>query len=160
MKRILNIKIYVQLVACLFIITTVVYAQPFGPSPDEGGQGRNEILAQMKKQKLQLFHYLQLTDEQKEQLEANRIKYRKEVYVIQHEIKLKRDALRSELEKPQLDVKKVKDIHADLKVLYGKIEDIHLMGILGARQILNPEQFGRFIEFSANMAPHHPPIPK
>jgi Spy/CpxP family protein refolding chaperone len=157
MKKILRVKICTQLIVYLFAIAPVAYAQPSGPPQFASGPGEDELV-QMEQQKLQLFHYLQLTTEQKAQLDANRVKHWREIYTLQQQIRAKRDALRAELENPQLDVKKTKDLHGDLKVLYGKIEDIHLEGILGVRQILNPQQFSRFIKFDADIRSHHTPI--
>jgi Spy/CpxP family protein refolding chaperone len=152
MKKITGVRICTQLIVYLLAVAPAAYAQPAGAPPFPGGPKEDELV-QMEQQKKQLFQYLQLSAEQKAQLDANRVKHWKEIYTLQNEIKEKRAALRDALDNPQLDIQKVKEFHGDLKVLYGKIEDIHLEGILGVRQILNPQQFSKFIKFDAEMRP-------
>lgn len=56
----------------------------------------------------------------------------------------KRELLREELAKPELDMNKITQIHNDLKAILLKMEDHHLEVILEVRRILTPEQLNKF----------------
>ena len=157
MRKIAGVRLSVLLLVYFSAAAAAAYAQPLRPPLKGKGPGGDEELLQLEQEKLQLFQYLKLTDEQKDKLEANRLKHSEEIYALQKEIRAKRNELRVALDKPQIEINVVKELHDALKFLYGKIEDIHLEGILSVHQILTSGQFSRFMEFNSRARPMHPP---
>ena len=117
-------------------------AFPYPPDREcFGGNKKQEI---MKKDFRKIFDQLNLTSEQKQKLEENRIKYNKEANMLREEMRNKKELLREELAKPELDMNKITQIHNDLKAVLLKIEDHLLKRILEVRRILTPEQINKF----------------
>ena len=92
----------------------------------------------------EIYNQLNLTDDQKKQLEANKKQHRAKMESIRQEMKADKEALREELMKPQLDMPKVTVLHDQIKALQSQMEDIKLSSILAVRAILTPEQFSKF----------------
>ena len=108
---------------------------PSGPASNiHGGQRIREI-----------FRQLNLTEDQKKQLEANKQQHRARIQDLREEIKTSKDAIRAELMKIQLDMPKVKGMHDQIKALQDQMEDEKLNSILAVRAILTPEQFIKFV---------------
>jgi len=131
--------------ACIFVAVPLAHAEIPGtgssiqkahssPSGQAAGQRIREIYAQ-----------LDLTDEQKQKLEANKEQHRSKMEEARQEMKANKEALRAELMKPQLDMPKINGIHDRIKVLQNQMEDEKLSSILVVRGILTPEQFLKFI---------------
>ena len=93
----------------------------------------------------EVFNQLNLTDDQKKQLEANKQQHRSRIESMRQEMKANKKALQEEIMKPQLDMAKVNSLHQQTKVLLGQMEDFKLSSILAVREILTPEQFSKFI---------------
>jgi Spy/CpxP family protein refolding chaperone len=113
-------------------------AEQMGPPPGvhEGkGEGRHFE---------KTFDALGLSAEQKDKLKAGREKNRDVGKQAREEIRNAREALGQELDKPTLDVAKVKALHETLKTLILKGEDRRLDMILEVRAIMTPEQFAAF----------------
>ncbi len=91
-----------------------------------------------------IFDELGLSAEQRDKLKAGREKGRAEEQKIREEMRSAREALGQELDKPTLDVAKVKALHETLKTLIIKGEDRRLDMILEVRTIMTPEQFAAF----------------
>lgn len=111
----------------------------FGPGPrgDESKmEGRFE---EMNKE-------LGLTKEQAEKLRAHRQSQRQANQALWKEMQSKREALRAELEKNNVDSGKVKALNEELKALHDKMADQRLNGVLEVRKILTAEQFKKLRE--------------
>ncbi len=91
-----------------------------------------------------IFDGLGLSAEQQEKLKAGREKNRDVEKKAREEMRNAREALGQELDKPTLDMVKVKALHETLKALMVKGEDRRLDTILEVRSILTPEQFAAF----------------
>jgi len=134
-------------VAYLFMALSFAHAQN-DLERDRGPQkGRFEQRVQ------EIYNQLKLTDDQKKQLEANKQQHRARMQTARQEMKANKEAMRTQLMKPQLDMRKIKAIHGQIKSLQSQMEDDKLSSILAVRAILTPEQF---LEF-ANLMPKHKP---
>jgi Spy/CpxP family protein refolding chaperone len=91
-----------------------------------------------------MFDTLGLTAEQKAKLDAGRAKHRDERKAVGDEKRSIKEALAAELDKPAIDMVKVKQLHEKLKALIASGEDRRLEMILEMRTILTPEQFAAF----------------
>jgi Spy/CpxP family protein refolding chaperone len=126
--------------AYLFAVLSLAHAQNV-PGPDESyskahsGQRIQEI-----------YNQLNLTDDQKKQLEANKQQHRAAALDARREMKANREALQEELMKGQLDMVKINAIHGQIKSLQSQMEDDKLSSILAVRAILTPEQFSKFVD--------------
>ena len=122
---------------CLIAVLPLAHAEApgtDGPSLKEhSGQHIQEIYSQ-----------LNLTDDQKKQLEANKKQHREKMESARQEVKTNKEALRGELMKLQLNMPKINAIHGRIKVLQSQMEDDKLSSILAVRAILTPEQFSKF----------------
>ena len=96
-----------------------------------------------KRQKI--WDQLNLTQDQKKQLEANKQQHRAKSTAVRRQMKINRDLLRAELMKPQLDSPKINAIEGQIKNLMSQMEDNKLESILAVRSILTAEQFAKFI---------------
>ncbi len=93
----------------------------------------------------QIYSQLNLTDDQKKQLEANKQQHRAKIQSAREAMKADKEALHAELMKPQLDMSKINQIHDQIKALQDQMEDNKLSSILAVRAILTPEQFSKFV---------------
>ena len=92
-----------------------------------------------------IFSQLNLTDDQKRQLETNKLQHRAIVKSFRQEMRTNREALRVELMKPVLDMSRINVIQSQIKALQAQMEDNRLSSILAVRSILTPEQFLKFV---------------
>ena len=65
----------------------------------------------------EIYSQLNLTDDQKKQLEANKQQHRAKMESARQEMKTNKEALQEELMKPQLDMPKINAIHEQIKAL-------------------------------------------
>ena len=93
----------------------------------------------------EMFSQLNLTEDQKQQLEANKKQHRAKMESIREEMKTAKKALQDELMKGELDMARVKAFEEEIKALQSRMEDVKLSSILAVRSILKPEQFLKFI---------------
>jgi Spy/CpxP family protein refolding chaperone len=93
----------------------------------------------------EVFKQLNLTDDQKTQLEANKKQRRDQMKTWAEQMKAQREAMRQELMKKDLDMGKVNAIQSQIKTLEAQMTDNRLNSILEVRKILTPEQFNKFI---------------
>ncbi|MFH2012339.1 MAG: periplasmic heavy metal sensor [Pseudomonadota bacterium] len=129
-------------VCSFFIVILMLLALPpsaFSHPPDRQYLGEGKKQEIMKK----LFDQLNLTPEQKQKLEENRNKYKEEAKILRKEIHDKKELLKEELAKSELDMSKITQIHNELKAVLLKMEDHLLERILEARKILTPEQIDK-----------------
>ncbi len=100
---------------------------------------------------LEVFKQLDLSPEQEKQLNAHRKGHREEGKEIHESIKTKREAMKKELQKQDLDMEEINKIHSELKSMYSRKADHRLEGILEVREILTNEQFIKFMELRKNL---------
>ncbi len=93
----------------------------------------------------EIYSQLNLTDDQKKQLEANKQQHRAKMESTRQEMKTYKEALKEELMKPRLDMPKINQIHDQIKSLQNQMEDGKLNSILAVRAILTPEQYLKFV---------------
>lgn len=91
-----------------------------------------------------IWGQLNLTPAQKKQLEENKIKHMEARKAEFEKMRSCMDSLKAELMKPELDMKKINIIQAELKTLHAKAQDGRLASILEVRKILTLEQFKKF----------------
>ena len=94
----------------------------------------------------EIYKQLNLTDGQKQQLEAGKQQHRSKMQSVREAMKADKEALRQELMKPQLDMPTINAIHHQIKALLVQMEDDRLSSILAVRAILTPDQFLKFID--------------
>ena len=92
-----------------------------------------------------MFAQLNLTEDQRKQLKANKEQQRAQMKSNIQQMKAQREALHQELMKPQLDMDKINAIQTQLKANMAQMADSRLNSILEVRKILTPEQFAKFI---------------
>lgn len=93
----------------------------------------------------QMFAGLNLTQEQKDKLHANKDKKRQQMKALHEQMKVQKQTLHYELMNPKLDMKKINAAHGKIKSLEGQMDDLRLNSILEVRKILTPEQFSKFL---------------
>jgi Spy/CpxP family protein refolding chaperone len=93
----------------------------------------------------EIYSLLNLTDDQKKLLEANKQDHRARMEIARREMKAKKEELQQELMKTQLDLSKSKEIHNQIKSLQSRMEDDRFSSILAVRAILTPEQYVKFV---------------
>jgi len=93
----------------------------------------------------EIYTQLNLTDDQKKQLEVNKQQHRAMMANIRQQIRMNKEAMKAELMKDQLDMVKIHAIHQRIKLLQDQMEDGRLNSILAVRKILTSEQFVKFV---------------
>jgi len=112
MKR---IKVLVVGFAIVFFTLSAAYAQGQGKY-HQGGQGDKESI----------FKELNLTPEQKQKLEDNRLK------------------LQEKLNDPAVTRSSVEPLISEIKIIQAELIDHRINGIFAVKAILTPEQFAKF----------------
>jgi len=124
----------------LYVFAALSMAHAENPGPDGSSQKWHSG------QRIQeIYSQLNLTDDQKKQLEANKQQHREKMKSVRQEIKTDKEVFKEELMKPQLDILKINQIHNQVKSLQNQMEDEKLNSILAVRAILTPEQFSKFV---------------
>jgi Spy/CpxP family protein refolding chaperone len=139
-------KVFFSGLAAVLLALPLAQAQQ-GPGPEPREHDGSHIQ--------EIFKQLDLTDEQKQQLETAKKQHRTEAASDRRAIRDAREAMRVELMKSQLDMAKIRQIHSQIKSLQDKMEDERLNSILTVRTILTQEQFQKF---SSLMHKHKPPM--
>lgn len=129
------------------LLTSNVYSQPKGNDFNRHDQMREEMRAKMQ----EVFKQLNLSPEQEEQLQAHRKNHRGQTGEFRESLRAKRETLRNELQKEELNMGEIYKIHDELKGLHSKKADHRLEGILEVRKILTAEQFRKFCELRKEM---------
>jgi len=133
--------------AYLFTAIVLAHAQN-APEPDASFQKEHSG-----KHIQEIYKQLNLTDDQKQQLDTIKQQHRARMVSSRQELKADKETLQQELMKPQLDMSKINAIHNQIKSLQSQMEDDRLSSILAVRSILTPEQF---LEFNNLMHKHKP----
>lgn len=137
----------------VMLLTSNVYSQPQGDRFNRSDEMRNEMREKMKAKMLEVFKQLDLSPEQEEQLKAHRKDHRGQGKEFRENMKVKKEAIRNELQKEELNMENVYKIHDELKDLLIQKADHRLEGILEVRKILTAEQFRKFCELRKEMHP-------
>ncbi len=122
----------------VYVFAALSLAQAQGPdSPPEKAHFERRIQ--------EIYDQLNLTDDQKKQLEATKQGHRATMKSSRQAMKDDKEALQQELMKPQLDMPKINALHDQIKVVQSQMEDDKLRSILDVRAILTTEQFIKFV---------------
>lgn len=125
------------------LVTQLIYAENPGNSTNEKTGDLHKRHAWEEKTR-EIYSQLNLTDEQKNQLEENKKNNRDQKKALYDQMRSLKDALNQELMKPELNMDKVNEIRSQVKALQTQISDDRLNSILEVRKILTPEQFTKF----------------
>ena len=131
---------YSLFIAGLILLTSNAYSKSFGDP------GSGEMQKRMESRFTEVSKELNLSAEQQKQLESHRKQHREQNVALYYDMKKKRDEIKSELQKPELNMNKINQLHTEFKALVGKIEDNRLNSILEVRKVLTAEQFTKFME--------------
>ena len=125
----------------LIVPASRVWAAPEEDAPLGKKMFKERIESRMQK----LFEELNVTEEQRSLLKANKEKIRDQGRALRRETQEKMDLMRQELEKKELDMEKINQIQNEIKAVQARMIDARLESILEVRKILTPEQFNAFM---------------
>ena len=138
-----------SILVCIVItgIFTVpyVYAGELNPKGGEDFSKFKDMHQRMEKKVQEIYDQLNLTDEQKKQLESNKLKNKDSRKSGFENMRSLKETLNQELMKPDLDMNKINEIQAQMKSYQSQMGDERLNSILEVRKILTPEQFSKFL---------------
>ena len=106
--------------------------------------------AQHKWERKDISKTLNLTPEQKEQIQQQRSINKQKWAELRDKMRAKRLELKSELGKPDTDMNKINAIINEIKNLTGQQLELRVNSILATKQILTPEQFKKLQERKFN----------
>lgn len=143
-------KYFKNLMAIGFVIFSMIIVSDIYAADKSGEQGKEAAVSPAKHsgiegKRQQIWDQLNLTPEQKKQLEENKAKNRESMRTTFEKMRSCRDSLKDELMKPELDMNKINGVQSQIKSLQSKIVDDSLNSVLGVRKILTHEQFEKFI---------------
>ena len=142
-------KLQAKSCLCAMIVVTLLltplYAYARGPKRDFLGDKAWE--EGKRNQRQNIYQQLDLSPEQAGQLKTLRNTYREQRQQYRDNIQAKKEELRKELQKQDLDMGKIDQLHSELKTMLNQREDNRLKEILEVREILTSEQLGRFLEW-------------
>lgn len=131
----------------------VCYAQDQKGQMPQKADLRHEGRAKMLQKSQEIYNQLNLTDDQKKLLEASRAKNKEGMKALFEKMKSCRDALNSELIKPNLNMAKIDEINSQLKAAQAQLIDERLASIIEVRKILTVEQFAKFLLLNEKRKP-------
>jgi len=157
--KIIRIMQYAVVSGMILAVVAVIQVPSFAEAAKEdtaGMKSSHEKHGSWDKEKWEakkaaIHKELGITEEQEGQLKAYRQQHQSQVKAVKEEIKQKRDEIRQELQKDEMDLARVKQLHEELKALKMKKEDSRLEAILDVRGVLTPEQFKKFSEMKDKM---------
>jgi len=104
-----------------------------------------------------IFKELNLTDEQKAALDANRKEQGEKMAQLREEMHEKQTKLREELDNPKVSREAMEPLVTEVKALQAQLIDLRLNAIFAVKGILTVEQFAKFQEISQR---HHKKMKK
>lgn len=125
------------------IIAFIIIAAVISSPPIVSAASYDKSSVETRRQ--ELYKDLNLSEAQKKSLDENRKNRREEMRSIFSQMKEKREAVRNELQKDELNIGKITQINNELKILSAQMLDRKLDGILEVRKILTPGQFRKFM---------------
>ena len=134
----------------LALMLTTLPALAWGPGPG-GGPGRGpggdhearQARREARMEKMEIL--LDLTPEQKEQLQTFRSSHRAQAATFHKDMQAVRQEIGDEIQKPELDMAKISGLQTRLKDLQARQADHRMEGILNVRKTLTPAQFTKFM---------------
>jgi Spy/CpxP family protein refolding chaperone len=136
-----NTKLVLTLLMCGLLGMPLVYAK------DKGGKHMGG--------KAEVFDQLNLSAEQKKQLEASKEAQMEQIKGLLNQMTDLSKKLNEELMKPKLDMSAVNDLNNQLKAIQGQMADKRISTILDVRKTLTPEQFNKFITLTEELRAKH-----
>ncbi len=133
----------------VMLLSSNVYSQPQEDRFNRSDEMREKMKARMQ----EAFKQLDLSPEQEEQIQAHRKNHRGQGREFHENMRAKKEAIRNELQKEELNMENIYTIHNELKDLLIQKADHRLEGILAVRKILTAEQFRKFSELRKDMHP-------
>jgi Spy/CpxP family protein refolding chaperone len=140
MKNMRKFLLMAVLVLGLFALP-LAYAEDNGPAVPE----HKTFCHKAGRKVCDIYSQLNLTDQQKKQLDESRNKYREQNKTLFNQIKEKGALIRQELQKDKLDMNKINQANSELKKIEGQLLDSRLQGMLETKKILTPEQFKKLM---------------
>jgi len=136
MKNDLTKVIAVLMVAGLMATGPVAYAEYEGDNPDGGkgykhGDGKD------------FFKELNLTEEQRAKLKAQRASKKESVRAVRDQMKVKMRALHDTISKPETKRADVDGLVAEVNTLKGQMFSQMIDGVFAMKEVLTPEQFAK-----------------
>ncbi len=131
-----EIRLVVAGLAVALLATSVVYAQGV-PGRKLEGKHRDAI-----------FQKLNLTDDQKAALDANRKERGEKMGQLRDEMREKQMKLREELDNPTVSRKAIEPLVTEIKAMQAQLIDLRVSAIFAVREVLTVEQFAKFQEIS------------
>ncbi len=137
-KKSRKMLVYAVIFALIFLLPTA-YAGPIFDDPEfddrgERGVNRERVFESVVQE-------LKLTPEQQDLIKKQRAKQKEKRRQTFQTLRTKRLELRQELEKQDIDKKKIDSLVAEIKPLMGELLDLKVESILAMKEILTPEQF-------------------
>lgn len=86
---------------------------------------------------------LNLTQEQKDKIKAQRDSTKDKMKQLSEELKAKRLELKTEIEKPDMSSSKINSLASSIKNLYGQLLDIKISSATFLKEVLTAEQFSK-----------------
>jgi len=133
------------IIFCLTLLTTTSYGQ----DNNEGGfspQDQKRSGFDKEKMSEKMVEQLDLTEEQKGLIKQHQASHREKMKSLMETLKEKKTRLRQELEKTDINKKRLTTLVNEIKPLLGRQLDMRVEGILAMKEILTPEQFQKFQE--------------
>ena len=129
------------------VLVSGLFALPFAHAEDNGPavSQHKTFCHEAGGRVCDIYSQLNLTDQQKKQLDENRNKSKEQNKALFNQIKEKRALIRQELQKDKLDMDKINQANSELKKIEGQFLDFRLQGMLETRKILTPEQFKKLM---------------
>jgi len=140
MKNIKKFLLMAVLVPGLFVLP-LAYAENNGSAVSEHKAFCHKAGGEV----CDIYSQLNLTDQQKKQLDENKNKSKEQNKTLFKQIKEKRESLRQELQEDKLDMVKINQANSELKKIEGRLLDFRLQGMLETKKILTPEQFKKLM---------------
>jgi Spy/CpxP family protein refolding chaperone len=131
----------------LFIVVTLVALQTGAraQAPKKATEQKaNAPAAQTAAQQAGLFGDLNLTQQQKDKLAADRKQNQEKLRQLREQLRTRRQELNSELNKTPLDKKKIARLAADITRITGQVLDVRIQSAIALKETLTKEQFARF----------------
>jgi len=136
-KKLRKTLVYTVIITLIFLLPTA-YAGPVFDDPkfdDRGERGANREKFE------KIIQELDLSPEQQELINKQRAGHREKRRQTFQTLRTKRLELKQELEKQDVDKKKIDSLVSEIKPLLGKLLDLRVESILAMKEILTPEQF-------------------
>jgi Spy/CpxP family protein refolding chaperone len=127
--------------ALLFILVLAACGRSWAdPAPDAAKAKPTEVPA-VKLTRREIMEKLQLTADQKKQLQHARASYRKQIAELDGQIKVKKVELENELDKSEPNQEKIAALTEEIGALYGKKLSVRVNASLDLeKNILTPQQ--------------------